>query len=140
VEAPEDGESSSAFDHNINEAITHGKQSVQHLPSTPICLKITNNVCRPVYWPNAHSDPFSTAEFTIQPHPAKTNNPSDLGQDPSASAGLVGSSPNALESTGPGLQVLSDEQARGLETPKSREEVSSSMHSLNGPAAHSYPG
>lgn len=64
-------------------------------------------------------------EFTIQPHPAKTNNPADLGQDPSqGSQGLVGSNPNALASTGPGIQVLTDEQARGLEKPKSREEVS----------------
>ncbi|KAI5451718.1 hypothetical protein NCC49_001367 [Naganishia albida] len=70
-------------------------------------------------------------QFTIQPHPATTNNPSDLGQDPSASSGLVGSSPNALESTGPGLQVLSDEQARGLEKPKSREELQELSAKLN---------
>ncbi|KAJ9114253.1 hypothetical protein QFC22_005705 [Naganishia vaughanmartiniae] len=65
-------------------------------------------------------------QFTIQPHPAKTNNPADLTQDPSGGGGLLGTNPNALVggvATGPGLQVLSDEQARGLEKPKGREEV-----------------
>ncbi|KAJ9127349.1 hypothetical protein QFC24_000756 [Naganishia onofrii] len=69
-------------------------------------------------------------QFTIQPHPAKTNNPADLTQDPSGAGGLTGSNPNALVggvATGPGLQVLSDEQARGLEKPKGREEVSLSV-------------
>ena len=36
----------------------------------------------------------------------------------------MGSNPNALAGTGPGIQMLTDEQARGLEKPKSREEVS----------------
>ncbi|KAJ9092424.1 hypothetical protein QFC21_006806 [Naganishia friedmannii] len=65
-------------------------------------------------------------QFTIQPHPAKTNNPADLTQDPSGRGGLLGTNPNALVggvATGPGLQVLSDEQARGLEKPKGREEL-----------------
>lgn len=83
----------------------------------------------PSYPSSTHPQPLTPVltlpEFTIQPHPAKTNNPADLGQDPSqGSSGLVGSNPNALASIGPGIQVLTDEQARGLEKPKSREEVS----------------
>ncbi|GHJ86962.1 hypothetical protein NliqN6_3364 [Naganishia liquefaciens] len=71
-------------------------------------------------------------QFSIQPHPAKTNNPADLGQDPSqGSSGLVGSNPNAMASTGPGIQVLTDEQARGLEKPKSREELQAAAAKLN---------
>lgn len=58
-------------------------------------------------------------EFTIQPHPATTNDPRDLQRD------LQGGAPNAFNT--PGLQMPNAEQAQNLEKPKSREEVSSQV-------------
>ena len=71
------------------------------------------------------SYPISSG-FTIQPHPAKDNdptpNPSGLQDDPEQSGGLRASNPNAMAGAGP--VILDNETASNLEQPKSREEVS----------------
>jgi hypothetical protein len=59
--------------------------------------------------------------FNILPHPAKTNNPSDLNSDPSAHGGLQSAGANAYTAKGP--HVPSAEIANSLEQPKSRDEV-----------------
>ena len=63
--------------------------------------------------------------FSIQPHPAKDNqpgqNPSGLQDDPEQSGGLRASNPNAMAGAGP--VILDNETANSLEQPKSREEV-----------------
>ena len=63
-----------------------------------------------------------TPAFNILPHPAKTNNPADLDSEPAAHGGLQSAGMNAYNAKGP--HVVSDEVAKGLEEPKSREEVS----------------
>lgn len=62
------------------------------------------------------------AAFTIQPHPATTNNPADLTSDPAESGGLQSSSANAYNAKQP--HVPEAGVAQQLEQPKSREEVS----------------
>lgn len=62
------------------------------------------------------------SEFNILPHPAKTNNPADLIAEPGTQGGLQSASANAYNAKGP--HVPSEEIAKGLEAPKSREEVS----------------
>jgi hypothetical protein len=60
--------------------------------------------------------------FKILPHPAKTNEPSDLTRDdPEQHGGLRATNPNAM--AGPGPYIPSEEIAQGLEKPKTREEV-----------------
>ena len=66
---------------------------------------------------------LTLSEFNILPHPAKTNNPSDLNQEPEERGGLQSASANAYNARGP--HVPEKEIAEGLEAPKSREEVSS---------------
>jgi hypothetical protein len=68
--------------------------------------------------------PYPTSlAFNILPHPAKTNDPSDLQRDdPESHGGLRSSNPNAAAMPGP--HIPSKEVAENLEQPKSREEVS----------------
>jgi hypothetical protein len=70
---------------------------------------------------------FPSIAFTIQPHPAKDNHPTQdsgngLQDDPEQSGGLRASNPNAMAGAGP--VILDNETANNLEQPKSREEVS----------------
>lgn len=67
-------------------------------------------------------------QFNILPHPAKSNNPSDL-QDPAAHGGLQGAGANAYNAKGP--HVPSAEIASGLEQPKSSEELKAEAAKLN---------
>lgn len=60
-------------------------------------------------------------EFNILPHPATTNNPSDLNSEPKEHGGLQSASANAYNTPGP--HVPDKAVAEGLEQPKSREEV-----------------
>ncbi|TXT15562.1 hypothetical protein VHUM_00065 [Vanrija humicola] len=74
--------------------------------------------CRLSFPPQA-GIPNTPPEFTIQPHPATTNNPADLAQG--KTAGLVSDAAQAFNT--PGVQQLSDKTASGLEQPKTREQV-----------------
>jgi hypothetical protein len=65
------------------------------------------------------------AEFNILPHPAKTNNPSDLNSEPATHGGLQSASANAYNARGP--HVPAAEVAEGLEKPKGRDEVVSRL-------------
>ncbi|KAM0749485.1 hypothetical protein T439DRAFT_327172 [Meredithblackwellia eburnea MCA 4105] len=78
-------------------------------------------------------------QFTIQPHPAKTNNPADLvsGGNAESTPGLGGApnlahlhQGNPLEGKG-GPHVVSKEIAEGLEKPKTREELQALAAKLN---------
>lgn len=66
-------------------------------------------------------------EFTIQPHPAKTNDPRDLQRE-LAGGGSQGGAANVFNT--PGLNVPSAQVAEGLEKPKSREEVCCCVRSV----------
>lgn len=68
------------------------------------------------------STDISFLEFGILPHPAKTNNPSDLNSEPATQGGLQSASANAYNARGP--HVPTEDVAEGLEKPKSRDEVS----------------
>lgn len=60
-------------------------------------------------------------EFTIQPHPAKTNDPRDLQRELAGDGPQTGAA-NVFNT--PGIQLPNAQQAQNLEQPKSREEVS----------------
>ncbi|KAK1921377.1 hypothetical protein DB88DRAFT_500543 [Papiliotrema laurentii] len=68
-------------------------------------------------------------QFNILPHPAKTNNPADLIAEPGTQGGLQSASANAYNAKGP--HVPSEEIAKGLEAPKSREELQARAAELN---------
>ncbi|EIW72932.1 hypothetical protein TREMEDRAFT_20279, partial [Tremella mesenterica DSM 1558] len=59
--------------------------------------------------------------FGILPHPAKTNNPADLNQEPKEGGGLQGGSANAYDL--PGVYIPDAQIANSLEKPKSSDEV-----------------
>ncbi|CAK9784208.1 hypothetical protein CC85DRAFT_281763 [Cutaneotrichosporon oleaginosum] len=61
-------------------------------------------------------------QFTIQPHPAKTNDPRDLVSDVAGQANVFNT---------PGIQQLPDNVAQGLEKPKTREELQALGKDLN---------
>lgn len=67
-------------------------------------------------------------EFTIQPHPAKTNDPRDLQRELAGGGPQTGAA-NAFNT--PGIAIPSNEQAQNLEKPKSREEVSRLFDTAN---------
>ncbi|SCV69369.1 BQ2448_2389 [Microbotryum intermedium] len=77
-------------------------------------------------------------EFKIQPHPAKDNiAPSFPGSDAEGTAGL-GGSPNLAHlhkaqdpTQAKGPHIPSEEVAKGLEQPKSREDLQGLAKSLN---------
>ena len=84
----------------------------------------TQNVCQESKlhsFAAEYADTHNNVEFNILPHPAKTNNPADLQDDPAAHGGLQGAGPNAYNAKGP--MVPSQEIAEGLEKPKTRDEV-----------------
>ncbi|CAD6575818.1 MAG: hypothetical protein TREMPRED_001500 [Tremellales sp. Tagirdzhanova-0007] len=68
-------------------------------------------------------------QFSILPHPAKTNNPSDLDSEPATQGGLQSASANAYNAKGP--HVPSKDVADGLEKPKSRDELRAEAERLN---------
>jgi len=63
-------------------------------------------------------------QFTIQPHPAKDNNPASLqpGNGSQLAPGVT---------SAPGPQVLSNETANSLEQPLSHEELQKRANELN---------
>ncbi|KAK8844724.1 hypothetical protein IAR55_006574 [Kwoniella newhampshirensis] len=67
--------------------------------------------------------------FNILPHPAKTNNPADLQDEPATHGGLQSASANAYNARGP--HVPSKEIAEGLEQPKTRDELKAEAEKLN---------
>ncbi|WVQ94194.1 hypothetical protein IAU59_001272 [Kwoniella sp. CBS 9459] len=67
--------------------------------------------------------------FNILPHPAKTNNPSDLNSEPGEQGGLQSASANAYNARGP--HIPSEQTMQGLEQPKSREELKAEAAKLN---------
>ncbi|KAF8880521.1 hypothetical protein BD779DRAFT_1446226 [Infundibulicybe gibba] len=76
-------------------------------------------------------DPPQATEptFSIQPHPAKSNDPADL-QAPQAGGGLAsGHAADAHHARGP--HVPSAEIAQGLEEPLTREELRARAAELN---------
>ncbi|KAL1413655.1 hypothetical protein Q8F55_001433 [Vanrija albida] len=66
-------------------------------------------------------------QFTIQPHPATTNNPADLGEG--KTPGLVSDAAQAFNT--PGVAQLSQGTAAGLEQPKTREQLHEEFKKLN---------
>lgn len=60
-------------------------------------------------------------EFTIQPHPATTNDPRDLQRELAGGGSQQGGAPNIFNA--PGAYIPSSETTAGLEKPKSRQEV-----------------
>ncbi|WFD04055.1 hypothetical protein MOBT1_002754 [Malassezia obtusa] len=63
--------------------------------------------------------------ISIQPHPAKTNNPAsdpNVGGDRSIGSGVPG---------GPGIQIPDKETAERLEKPASKEELAARTAELN---------
>ncbi|ORY27356.1 hypothetical protein BCR39DRAFT_538451 [Naematelia encephala] len=75
------------------------------------------------------SDKSEEQQFTIQPHPAKTNNPSDLTSEPAEHGGLQSASANAYNARGP--HVPTKEIAQGLEKPKTHDELKAEAAKLN---------
>ncbi|KAI9633172.1 uncharacterized protein MKK02DRAFT_39148 [Dioszegia hungarica] len=75
------------------------------------------------------SDNKEEQSFNILPHPAKTNNPSDLNSEPAAHGGLQSAGANAYTAKGP--HVPSADIANSLEQPKSREELKAEAEKLN---------
>ncbi|EIW75962.1 hypothetical protein CONPUDRAFT_111803 [Coniophora puteana RWD-64-598 SS2] len=69
-------------------------------------------------------------QFTIQPHPAKTNNPSDLVDPPQPGAGL-NSNPEMQAHHARQPHVPSQDILNSLEQPKSREELRARQEELN---------
>ncbi|BEI86375.1 hypothetical protein CcaverHIS002_0606620 [Cutaneotrichosporon cavernicola] len=61
-------------------------------------------------------------QFTIQPHPATTNDPRDL-------VGEVQGGANAFNT--PGIQQIPDKVAAALEKPKTRDELEARTKELN---------
>ncbi|TDL20348.1 hypothetical protein BD410DRAFT_791155 [Rickenella mellea] len=68
-------------------------------------------------------------QFTIQPHPAKTNNPADL-EPPQLGAGLNNKPEFSAHQT-PGPYVPSAAIASNIEPPASREEMRARQVELN---------
>ncbi|KAM6494969.1 hypothetical protein JOM56_009592, partial [Amanita muscaria] len=69
------------------------------------------------------------SQFTILPHPAKSNNPADLNA-PGASEGLR-NIPAAAAFNVPGPFIPTQEMANSLEKPLSREELQAKAAALN---------
>lgn len=67
-------------------------------------------------------------QFSIQPHPAKTNNPADLAPQPGAG---ITSKPEFEAFHTPGPYVPSAATANSVEPPKSREELRARAAELN---------
>ncbi|WVR03125.1 hypothetical protein IAU60_000115 [Kwoniella sp. DSM 27419] len=67
--------------------------------------------------------------FNILPHPATTNNPSDLQSEPATHGGLQSAGANAYNAKGP--HIPSAEVAQNLEQPKSRDELKAEAAKLN---------
>jgi hypothetical protein len=74
--------------------------------------------------------------FNILPHPAKSNNPADLTQNPGETGGLQSAGQAGIFGA-KGPHVPSKDVAEGLEKPKSREEVCTfAMPFKGGPGLH----
>ncbi|GAA5873872.1 hypothetical protein JCM3774_000708 [Rhodotorula dairenensis] len=86
------------------------------------------------------------ATFTIQPHPAKTNDPNDLVEN---TAGL-GSAPtlqdlkkaeaNPLGGRGDHPYIPNEDLIKNLEAPKSRDELRARQEALNTPSGEGNAG
>ena len=92
----------------------------------PLCLTLTGS-----------NSSLLCVEFNILPHPATTNNPSDLQSDPNEQGGLQSSAANAYNARGP--HVPDQATAQGLEQPKSREEVCACVEPLFGVPQRPHP-
>ncbi|KAI0254506.1 hypothetical protein BJV78DRAFT_1184735 [Lactifluus subvellereus] len=69
-------------------------------------------------------------QFTIQPHPAKTNNPADLTGGPQSGCGLDSQSgARIFHARDP--HIPSEDIVKGLEQPKTREELHARAAELN---------
>ncbi|KAH9965309.1 hypothetical protein BC827DRAFT_1183785 [Russula dissimulans] len=68
--------------------------------------------------------------FSVQPHPAKSNNPSDLAGRPSSGQGSNPQSEAGIF-TSPGPQILSKDVLDQLEQPETREELRARTAELN---------
>ncbi|EJT49031.1 hypothetical protein A1Q1_01888 [Trichosporon asahii var. asahii CBS 2479] len=88
------------------------------------------NIKPPLLFPKrAPANPLANRpEFTIQPHPAKTNDPRDLQRELAGGGPQTGAA-NVFNT--PGIQLPNSAQAQNLEQPKSREELQAEMKKLN---------
>ncbi|WFD44115.1 hypothetical protein MPSI1_002780 [Malassezia psittaci] len=67
----------------------------------------------------------ATEQFSIQPHPAKSNNPNadpNVGGDRQLGSGVP---------SGPGIQIPDKDTAQNLEQPRSKEELEKRTAELN---------
>jgi len=80
---------------------------------------------------SSKSTPEEEQKFTIQPHPAKSNDPADVvNQDPQPGGGLNSDANiGALKATGP--FVPDEEMKANMEQPKSRAELRARGDELN---------
>ncbi|KIJ56387.1 hypothetical protein M422DRAFT_63246 [Sphaerobolus stellatus SS14] len=71
--------------------------------------------------------------FSIQPHPAKTNDPSDLQRDPPQPGAGLNSKPEIAAHYAHGPQILTKEAADSLGPAASPEELRRRQEELNRP-------
>ncbi|KAH7890449.1 hypothetical protein F5I97DRAFT_31991 [Phlebopus sp. FC_14] len=69
-------------------------------------------------------------QFTILPHPAKTNNPADLLEPSRPGADVIGN-PGIMAHNARGPHVPSQQILSNLEAPKGREELKKRAEELN---------
>ncbi|KAI0683276.1 hypothetical protein BC835DRAFT_1296446 [Cytidiella melzeri] len=81
--------------------------------------------------PSSHKneDKGDEQQFSIQPHPAQTNNPRDL--EPPQPGGGLNSNPEMQAFHTPGPYVPSPSLMQNVEKPKTREELKARSAELN---------
>ncbi|KAI0087149.1 hypothetical protein BDY19DRAFT_995227 [Irpex rosettiformis] len=78
---------------------------------------------------SSHKSSEGEQQFTIQPHPAKTNDPRDL--EPPQLGGGLNSNPKQQAFNTPGPYIPKQDLLQGVEQPLSRDELKAKSAELN---------